>query len=155
MLKAQIFSSKTQWRSLLYLPYKLIISPEINRILKFRIENNQTIDLAKLIEEAREIFDELKPIEKWNLDIDKGDIKIYKRQDAGTGLNMARGEAVVYKSLDIVASTLTDVNVVMKWNDGLAINELIEERGGYNIVRSVDKKKPFVLQRETLVTQDF
>ena len=149
------FFSKTPWRLLLYLPYKLIISPEINRIVEFRMESNQTIDLSKLIEEAREIFDELKPIQKWNLDIDKGDIKIHKRQDAATGLNMARGEAIVYKSLDIVASALTDVNVVMKWNDGLAINELIEERGDYNIVRSVDKKKPFVSQRETLVTQGF
>ena len=120
------------------------------------MENNQTIDLAKHIEEARKIFDDLKPLEKWNLDIDKGDIKIYKRQDAATGLNMARGEAVVYKSLDIVASALTDVDVVMKWNDGLAINELIEQKGDYSIVRSVDKKKPFVSQRETLlVTHDF
>ena len=114
--------------------------------------NSQTPDLAKAIKEARSLFDELTPVEQWRLDSDKEGVKIYTRQDPITSLSMARGQSTISKPLSAVLPAIQDPKIVSQWDDSIAINENLEVQGDYVIGRSVDKKKTFVTQRETLMT---
>ena len=113
---------------------------------------SQVPDLAKAIQEARKLFDELTPVELWRLDNDKDGIKIYTRQDSITSLSMARGQSTISKPLSTVLTAIQDPKIVSQWDDSIAANEILEVQGDNDIVRSVDKKKAFVTQRETLLT---
>jgi len=115
------------------------------------METNKNSLYEKTIEEAQKLFDELLPLSGWNLENKSGDIEVYTKVDAASGLKMARGEGIISKPIIKVEEALNTDEQVLKWDDSIDTNVRVEESGDYSVTRSLDKKKMFVTQRETVL----
>jgi len=106
---------------------------------------------AKAIEEGMKVFDEVFPIEKWTLENESDGIKTFSRFDAGTGLKMTRGEGEIARPLDQIKDVLMNPSEVLKWEGSLIANDIVEKTDEYTIIQSLDQKRAFVTQRETVI----
>ena len=118
------------------------------------MENTDTrTALLQNIEDARKAITDLLPLENWRLDSNKDGVKAYIRQNPATKLNMARGDAIISKSIADIQPAIQDPTIVLKWDDSTSVNEIVEKTDDYVIVRTIDKKKPLVTQRETVAVR--
>jgi len=118
-------------------------------------EQQEESDIKKhykaVIAEAEELYEELIDREMWNLDSDKDGIKGYSRHDVATGLKMARGEGVIERPVDMISRIILEPASILKWEGNLVSHEVVETLDDYEVIRSLDKKRPLVSQRETLL----
>ena len=110
-----------------------------------------SLEYSQIINEAHTLFYDLSPLDKWEFYTEAEGIKSYIRQDAATGLKMARGEGIINKSAAEIVKSALDSSAVIKWGKNLSTHEKIHEQDEYYIYRSIDTKKMLVAQRETLV----
>ena len=116
------------------------------------MEDKAAFDPTQALSEARKLFDELNPVDKWKLESNKNDVKVYTRQDQATGLNMARGESIIKQPVDYILPAIQDDKTLLEWDDSLIENKVLESNKDYFIIRSVNRKKTaLVTQRETLI----
>jgi len=115
------------------------------------METDRTAVYKQAVDEAVKLWEELSPESSWNLESDKNGIKVFTRTDATTGLKMARGDGRINKSLAQVLPCVEEAAIVLKWDDSIDSNTRVEECGEYTVSRSIDKKKTFVTQRETVL----
>lgn len=111
--------------------------------------NNSLYD--ETIAEAKKLFEELLSMSDWTLENKSGDVEVFTRTDKATGLKMARGDGLIAKPLGKVREALDSDEQVLKWDDTIGVNTRVEESGDYGVTRSLDKKKMFVTQRETVL----
>lgn len=105
----------------------------------------------KAINDGMKVFEEVFPIEKWQLENESDGIKTFSRYDEGTGLKMTRGEGAIARPLDQIKDVLMNPSEVLKWEGSLIANDIVEKTDEYTIIQSLDQKRPFVTQRETLI----
>jgi len=115
------------------------------------MESDKATKYYEIIQQAKKIFDEVYPISNWNYENNKDGVDVYTRTDAQTGLKMARGEGTISKPFKDVEEAIRIPEKALKWEDILESNVNVEESGEYTVTRSIDKKKMFITQRETLL----
>jgi hypothetical protein len=108
-------------------------------------------EYSQVINEAHTLFRDLAPIDKWEFYSEAHGVKSYTRQDAATGLKMARGEGKIHKPATEIVKSALDSSAVITWGKNLSIHERIHEEDEYYLFRSLDIKRMLVAQRETLV----
>jgi len=113
--------------------------------------NDRAAVYQQAVDEAIKLFNELSPESSWNLEADKNGIKVFTRTDAATGLKMARGDGRINRPIEQVLPAVEEAATVLKWDDSIESNTRVEEIGEYTVSRSIDKKKTFVTQRETVL----
>lgn len=111
-------------------------------------EQDQKHDNA--IKEAIALFDELSPLDKWEFYGDTNGIMAYTRLDQATGLKMARGNGVINKPVDVIVKPVLESESVKKWAGNLQSHQVVED-AEFIVYRSIDVKRMFVTQRETVV----
>jgi len=115
------------------------------------MEGEQNPLYAQTIDEAQKLLDELLPLTGWTLENKSGDIEVYTRIDPASGLKMARGDGLISRPVSKVEEAISSDEMVPKWDDTIGVNTRIEETEKYSVTRSLDKKKMFVTQRETVL----
>lgn len=105
---------------------------------------------ATTISDACALFNELSPIDKWELYGETSDLKSYTRLDVATGLKMARGDGFIMRPVESIVKQVLDTEAVKKWANNLSSHVIVEE-SDYIVYRSIDIKRMFVTQRETVV----
>ena len=113
-----------------------------------------TTDYAQAIKDGKALFDKLILLDGWNKKYDKDDIRTYTRHDEKTGLKLIRGEGVVRRPLKENSDPLILPGIIIGWDDGLYQSDFLDQDGDYELIRSVDQKKPFLTQRETILAFD-
>lgn len=106
---------------------------------------------SQVIKEALGLFEELRPVDKWEFYGEANGLKTYTRLDVASGLKMARGDGVIMKSVDDIVKPVLDTEAVKKWGANLQSHQIVEENSEYTIYRSIDVKRMFVTQRETVI----
>jgi len=115
------------------------------------MEGDQAAVYKQAVDEAVKLFHELSPESVWTFESEKNGIKSWTRVDATTGLKMARGDGRINKSIEQVLPAIEEAAQVLKWDDSIESNTRVDEVGEYTVSRSIDKKKTFVTQRETIL----
>lgn len=106
---------------------------------------------CRVVKEALDLFNELKPVDKWEFYGDTNGLKTYTKLDVASGLKMARGDGIIMKSVDDIVKPVLDTEAVKKWGANLQSHQIVEENSEYTIYRSIDVKRMFVTQRETVI----